>query len=164
VTNPTNKDTPSKVTPPKKKEKKSIKDLSMEIVAEPMVQFNPKTGEVQTKNLHVKFLVHLTAGGERERIKELLKDTKDVNKKLMDDPYGNVALALYARAVFHTICLPSKKDPIEWGKLLVEMKKRGLTDIIPTGEDSRGDAKTHRARKAIGEVIDLVDKGKTTKG
>jgi len=169
MTNPTNKDKPSTVIPPSKKEvkaaKKTTKELAMEMVETPLVEFNQTTGGVTTKNLHVEFLVHLTAGGDKEKIKELLKDPAEVNRKLMADPYGNVALALYSRAVFHTICNESTKDPIEWGKLLVEMKRRGLADLVPmTGDGKGGDAKTHRSQKAIGEVIDLVDKGKGVKG
>ena len=161
MTKPTNSEKPSTAKKP------TIKEAALSMVEKPIVEFDEGSGEFTTENLHVRFLVNLVTGGNKARIRKILENPEKAVANLMSDPFGHVALALYARCIFGAIALPTHKDPTDWMKSLTDMQK--AQNARPKGGMARDEHKhlhihgseqqLAQAERIIGEVLDVAKEG-----
>lgn len=84
-------------------------------------------------------LVQIATGGDPNQVHDLVKDPNLFFDKLVGDENGLLRGFIMARAMHEVVTRPSKKDPLDWAKLMLDVVaiSKEKTVVIPERVEGR---------------------------
>lgn len=75
-------------------------------------------------------MVQIVTGGDHNRIQSLVAEPNKFFEKLIQDDAGLLRGFLMARAMHEVATRPSRRDPLEWGKFLLDIMSMSKESVV----------------------------------
>lgn len=106
-------------------------------------------------------MVQIVTGGDPEKTKDLIKQPGLFFEKLIEDEEGLLRGFLMARAMHEVVSRPSKRDPLEWGKFMLDIMamSKGRSVLIPEAVEGKIVRESKRTTsEVVDELLQRVDR------
>ena len=99
-------------------------------------------------------LVQIVTAGDPRKVKHLMRDPSMFFERLIEDEAGLLRGFLMSRAMHEVVTRPSRKDPLEWAKFMMDVMAHSKENRVQLVEKANEEKRQNGAKREASDVVD----------